>query len=519
MATPGVSPVPPPAPSSTSTESASSSNPSPAELAAMVVSLRAQVERLNARQRTLVPETREEDSEDEYIGKEEAEEQAPAGGRKADIERQRRVVHNSRQSISNLAAAAITQTFNNNYSSLDTPLRPPAVQQSRSSFVRRLSRGQPSDELELQDDVDLLPSALSFDAVQMKRDEYHRYEVAAKQLTASVTKFHGNRVKDGDRTVHEFVQLINAEMDAWMGSAQRGRLNLVIGRTDGTAQNWLVKKRDELAKLRAAGLITDVLVSEWHNVTLQQDFIDAMSKGITPTMYEVQLRALRVKDKDGKWDPTTFIRKFDEITSRLHPLSNWAMERDRNRFLAREFSERVKYGGGQELWALATMMLSMRGVKESERSLDEWQGALLEAWSIQQGLGEGGTMFKSSIRFGTQRENNFKGQSQPPSNQSRSQSVNAINTPAEDDQDDDTEQEERKGQGLSAVGTHSGSARKSGKQTRNPHLSPAQVGRLRENGLCLSCYKPNHFARDCNNPPANRAPTEAELKVKAGQRN
>src|SRR5450759_4416677 len=99
-------------------------------------------------------------------------------------------------------------------------------------------------------------------------------------------------------------------MDAWLTEGQQhGRLHLVIGRTDGAAQIWLAKKRQEMKKLHAAGQVTDLLLMEWGEV--QDDFITEMSKGITSAVYEQQLRALKVRDKDGKMDVATFIRRFD----------------------------------------------------------------------------------------------------------------------------------------------------------------------------------------------------------------
>ena len=70
----------------------------------------------------------------------------------------------------------------------------------------------------------------------MNKDEFSRYSSAAKQVSSSVKKFHGSPIKDEGRTVHEFVQLINSELDTWLGERQQhGRLNLVIGRTEGFA--------------------------------------------------------------------------------------------------------------------------------------------------------------------------------------------------------------------------------------------------------------------------------------------
>ena len=104
----------------------------------------------------------------------------------------------------------------------------------------------------------------------MNKDQFTRF-LTARQVAGSVTKFHGNPLKDDDRTVDEFVQLVNSQMDTWLGKDQQhGRLNLVIGRTEGTAQNWLARKREEMEKLLAAGTVTEKLLTEWSEV--QSDF-------------------------------------------------------------------------------------------------------------------------------------------------------------------------------------------------------------------------------------------------------
>ena len=313
------------------------------------------------------------------------------------------------------------------------------------------------------------------------------------------------------------VKLINSQLDMWMGSDQLGRLSLVIGCTDGIAQNWLVNKRDELAKLRAAGHITDPLVSEW--VEVQQQFITEMSKGVTPTLYEQQLRDLRLKDDDGKLDPSAFIRRFNEITTRLYPPGSWAIESDRSRMLATIFDDRVQTGGDKVLWEKMQEWLWSKGQPKGMRQLDVCQKALLEAWGLLQVTRDGrNRSYGGARRNPWQRDEKKKALPLPPSSASTSHHANAVAARTNDlllGANDDSSQSENGQLGtqeLAAV-AQAGRGRREGRGGRNPHLSPALVEQLRNNGLCLSCYKPGHYSRQCTATPANRPPTSDELKV------
>ena len=253
-----------------------------------------------------------------------------------DIEKQRRLVHSSRQSVSNLVSSAVYATFHNHgYADRSSPFRASPTAQTRESFERRLSQGV-ADIEEVSPTADQAAAAsgplelalprptpvrVTTAAVRpnnMTTEQFRNFATASKQIQSTITKFHGLRSKDGNRTVQEFVQLVNAEMDSWLGEQQQiGRLNLVIGLTDGAAQMWLVKKRVEMLALRNSGQVVEPLLMEW--CELQADFITDMSRGITSIVYEQQLRALRLRDKDGKIDIVGFIQHFDEAAARRYP--------------------------------------------------------------------------------------------------------------------------------------------------------------------------------------------------------
>ena len=481
-----------------------------------------------------------DEPESDFAEEEKAEHKQPPGRtdvlteeeHQADLARQRRLAKHSRQSVSNLAQAAVVAQFSfSDGDSLVTPLRRTPAKLTRSLRRRRLSQGHPSAlDTEDEDDSDVdepaqvaaLPVALPFDTSNWGKRQLLRLSQAAKFVGDSVTKFHGSPVKDGERTVHEFVKLINSQLDMWMGSDQLGRLSLVIGCTDGIAQNWLVNKRDELAKLRAAGHITDPLVSEW--VEVQQQFITEMSKGVTPALYEQQLRDLRLKDDDGKLDPSAFIRRFNEITTRLYPPGSWAIESDRSRMLATIFDDRVQTGGDIVLWEKMQEWLWSKGQPKGMRQLDVCQKALLEAWGLLQVTRDGrNRSYGGARRNPWQRDEKKKALPLPPSSASTSHHANAVAARTNDlllGANDDSSQSENGQLGtqeLAAV-AQAGRGRREGRGGRNPHLSPALVEQLRNNGLCLSCYKPGHYSRQCTATQANRPPNSDELKVKAGQK-
>ena len=78
---------------------------------------------------------------------------------------------------------------------------------------------------------------------------------------------------------------------------------------------------------------------------------------------------------------------------------------------------------------------------------------------------------------------------------------------------DDTRQEgETSGETLNAAVTKSTNGG-SGQKRKNKHIDGTVAKKLIELKRCLHCYKKNdHWARECT-APANRPPTDAELKA------
>ena len=448
--------------------------------------------------------------------------------KQAERERQRYVVRNSRASVSNLANEAVHITFNeaplavtSHSSPQPTPFRSRVPVQTKAAFERRLSGGHTQDEphtpVAAAATAESAAAAAAAAAVAaaasqspiemngMSRDEFHRYESTSKAIKASVDKFYGERELDKDRTVHEFVRLINAEMDSWLGEGQqRGRLNLVIGRTGNTAQNWLVDKRDELKKLWKAKAVTEPDLMEWGEI--QEQFVAEMSKGITSAVYELQLKALKIRDSNGRLDVAGFIRSFDRICARLYPSSQFTSESDRRRRLGEKFEERLRYcGEGPRLKDECLRMLIARGVAEKDRVVDTWQEVLREVASMDE--------FLSSTKPAASGPAKERGQHKKQSPWLPKQSVSAIAEPqpgTASDEEDRAQSDEGRPEGAQTAAAAVAKSR----AKLNPYLSPEQVRLLRAKKpmVCLLCYKADgHYSSDCKQP-ANRPPTEAELK-------
>lgn len=424
--------------------------------------------------------------------------------RQADIARQREAVRTSRQSISNLVTGAVNMTFHQ--SDLRTPsaspLRPLPPRQSTAAFERRLTQG----------DADIAVGATirPFEIAALNKDKFQRYQVAAKQLSISVQTFHGNSTKDGGRTVQEFVRLINAEMDAWWGvEAQMGRLHLVASRTEGIAQNWMTSKREDLRKLCAAGMITVPELTEWCEV--QDDFIAEMSKGVSSTTYEAQLRTMKLKNRDNQLDPSTFITRFEEISTRLYPPNTWTNENDRSRMLAMKLEERVKYGGDKEVWATMMLLLSARGIGENDRTVQNIRDALLAACTVEEGKREGRDHRKPYPPSKSSQIDATTPYKQHTANTMAQQPGTANNASDNDDDNTNDYSDEGKPQQVAAI-NYRNSNTNNRKKYRNPHISQDDVLKLIKKTVCLSCYKKGHFSDKCSTP-ANRPPTAEELKA------
>ena len=256
-----------------------------------------------------------------------------------------------------------------------------------------------------------------------------------------------------------------------------------------------------MKKLHAAGEVTDRLLMEWCEV--QDDFKVEMSKGITNAVYEQQLKALRIRDKDGRMDVAKFRRRFDQICTRLYPSSQFTSESDRRRRLGEKFEERLRYcGEGPKLRDECLKMLIARRISEKERMVEDWQDVLLEVASTDEWI------HPKAVPAGKDKRQTSWPARQP--------TVSAMAVSAEEEDGSQSDEGTARAEGVQAAAVSTGSA--SGKSKFfNRHLSPEMVTQLRAlKQTCLSCYKTGHYSNKCPKP-ANRPPTAAELKGEAEQ--
>ena len=160
---------------------------------------------------------------------------------------------------------------------------------------------------------------------------------------------------------------------------------------------------------------------------------------------------------------------------------------------------------GQHSETTAALMLAARNISERDRTVDDWQDALLVVTSTDKWL---------NAKDGAASTGRQKKQSSWPNKQT----VSAMAAPqpsTASDEEGSTQSDEGRQEGAQAAVVPA--QRSKGK--RNPHLSSDQLTQLlaKKPHVCLQCYKPGHYSRECRKP-ANRAPTEAELKARPASR-
>lgn len=392
-------------------------------------------------------------------------------------EQQRGIVRHSRRSIYML------QTPN------ASPLKyaPPHVRQrTEEEQARRASHGIPDPTTPFSPHKATTTSTVTATPLDTSRNS--PWDRASNAL-ARVDKFYGDKKHDKDIDVYQFVRAVDFEMDTYMKEERRGRLDLVIKCTGGSAKMWLLNKKDEMTIVMASYGVDPVL-ADWDGVKVQ--FIESMGGPATQSMYMSRLETLKLEKGDGAEAVIKFTTQFKEFAMRAFPLSKYPDTEARSYMLGRMFSDRVS-ASDIYVWQDAVRTMPPPGPEK----LEDWEQALSTAWSMQQKLRE------EKRKHGLLRD--YKG--------GVAQSVSNMET--EGDAGDDN-QDDRKESAALNVAAANGTGNKMGdgqkKQTpRNKFIDKKMLAQLINAKRCLKCYKVGHFANVCTAPPANRAPTAAEL--------
>jgi hypothetical protein len=335
-------------------------------------------------------------------------------------------------------------------------------------------------------------SKLSLPFVDKSR---HSKYYEANQAMSKMDKFYGDRKNDKDIDVYTFVRGIDFNLDRWMQGEEYGRLELVIGCTGGAAQMWLLSKREDLLFLFGVGKLAAEL-TEWRYV--KADFIEHMGGGQTQRLYQTKLETLKLGKGDNTDELTKFVSAFREYSNRAYPLDQFPDTGARTLMLGKLFDDRVRESD-TGVWSQM-----MRTTPRPEK-LEDLERALTSSWMTEQRIRAAYRNKRSSENAGGARG---KGGYAP--NTSSSQALHAIGVEGENDVGGSREEGET-GEVLQAAATKKTNGSSVPKRL-NKHINGLVAARLIRLNRCLHCYMKDHYARECK-APANRAPTEAELKA------
>ena len=403
---------------------------------------------------------------------------AAAAGEQDDIKQQHHIARNSRESI--------YVNNSNNSSNLLSPLSGPEVRpRTIEEQERRASHGVPSTPRPAPIAMSL-PTSASID-----RSYKSKYWEANQAISKQVDKFYGDKKHDKDIDVYMFVRSVDFHLSRWMQNEMFGRLELVISCTGGSAQMWLLNKQNDLNVLVARGQLRPEM-AEWESV--KQEFIEKMGGGQTQRMYQARLDTLKMGKGDSSDEVIKFTTHFREYADRAYPLDKHPDTKAKSLMLGKTFGERL---------AASDMYVWQRAMGTAPETLEQWEVALSAAWTTEQAIRE-----QRRKRVGA-------GVNTPTA----APSINSMQAEGETGQDDHQERDE--GEGLNAVAAKSpgSSKNRDEKKGRNKFINGKIAMQLMSltPARCLQCYKTGHFGRECT-APANRAPTDKELKEWAGQR-
>lgn len=410
----------------------------------------------------------------------------PLGEYNDDYKQQMYTARYSRPSV--IAHNTLSVSSDNN--SMQSPIRPPAVRRlTKDEEARRASHGNPlftpiadpNQEANAEVPADRAPQLPIID--RGRNTPYGQ----AHQAISKMDKYYGDKKYDKDIDVHSFVRSVDFELGCWMKAEMNGRLELVISATSGVARDWLLHKREDLQYLVTCGRLRPEN-AEWASV--KDEFIQRMGGGQTEKIYQTKLRDLRMGNR-GSDDVMKFTTTFREYATRAYPLYKYPDTVVRSLMLGGIFNDSVcasDFGVWQETQRRSP----------APETLEDWEVALAAAWSSEQIVRE-----QRRRIFGDHKK------SYPPSNTAKVNHMQTENNTSEWDGTSTGSSE-----GLNVASTPNGKSQAPKKF--NKYIDGKMAAQLIRLSRCLHCYKGDHFADKCPKP-APRAPTEQELKEKAGQ--
>jgi len=414
-------------------------------------------------------------------------------------EKKRQVVRNSRKSVTLL---------NDNNGTLYTgdmlsPTGPPpARKQTEAEKERRQSRlfhTPASKSLHIKTPASAVKPKSSVLLPAVDKSRHSKY-YEANLAMGKIDKFYGDRKNDKDIDVYTFVRSVDFQLDRWMEDEPFGRLELVTSCTGGAAQMWLLNKRRDLNTMLGLGRITAEM-AEWEYV--RDDFIDNMGGGQVKRLHQTKLDGLKLGRGGDSEELAKFITKFHEYSQRAYPLDDYPDTPTRSSMLGRLFETRVRDSD----WGLWSQMMRMT---PNTDKLEDLEQALQVVWNVEQHIrSQKSKKLGEYAQQGGVKANKGGGYA---NNSHPSQYVHHLEVAGETS-DDNRQEGETSSETLNAAAATKSTNGGSGQKRKNKHIDGAVAKKLIELKRCLHCYKKNdHWARECT-APANRPPTDAELKA------
>jgi len=404
-----------------------------------------------------------------------------------EMKQQAHIVRNSRASVY-LNNSNNTMLGDN----LLSPLAPPVVRaRTDEEKERRASHGIPFTTPFAT--AKTLPRATASDSAPLVDKSHKSKYWEANQSISRMDKFYGDKRNDKEIDVYQFVRSVDFQLNRWMEGETFGRLELVISCTGGPAQMWLLSKRDDLNTLVTRGQLAPEM-AEWDAV--KAEFIDRMGGGQAQRLYQSRLDDLKLGRHNGSDDVMKFIITFRDYAERAFPLHKYPDTRAKSLMLGKIFQERI-CASDFGVWREA-----MRSNPVPE-TLEEWEMALSSAWTTEHTLREQSKKWRD--KGNVQGRNGGSVPQQTAVNHLRAEGAEDETATAGEDEV------------FHAVSTRDVIGKGGGqKRVQNKHINGKTAALLIRASRCLHCYQSGHFAQECK-APANRAPTENELKGKAGQ--